>query len=329
MTILELTDMKIVKIENNELIISIQSLHEFNLDVLSIITSIIYFYEENKKSIANVKIEIINSIVIDKISSAYIKILGYYFEAKGIKILMRLDSLETINSNVSLSPTQEFKNINIENEIKRDSLNLYKLEGNERFTEVVSVLVSLVLEKNLVIDDSKVQEFLSTTIGEVFANAINHSRQETYYFFYDILYQDANFYLDINVIDFGTTLCRNVKEYYKKKGWGKISSTDTIKWAIQSGNTTRNGSGGYGLAMLIDYIKTVNGTLIILSDDAYYSLDDQEMEIIKTRHNFPGTVVKFAIKLYDLDNILTFKEGRVSKQGIKSKSNEKINLDDI
>ena len=48
---------------------------------------------------------------------------------------------------------------------------------------------------------------------------------------------------------------------------------NALKWAIQSGNTTKESSGGYGLPMLISYIKAVHGELSIFSGTEHYNLN--------------------------------------------------------
>ena len=91
-----------------------------------------------------------------------------------------------------------------------------------------------------------------------------------------------------------------------------------------NGNTTREGSGGYGLPTLLDYIKKVEGDLTILSGDEIFSLkkgnkDFQE----KINSFFPGTAICFKIKLFDLDKLFEYDKKN------KTISTRRISLNDI
>ena len=91
------------------------------------------------------------------------------------------------------------------------------------------------------------------------------------------------------------------KEYNKD-----IDSESCIEWAIVKGNTTRVGSGGYGLAMLIDYIENVKGDLMIFSGDVYYMLNSEGSVIEKAAGSFLGTSVTFRVKIFEMDKIIFF-----------------------
>lgn len=84
-----------------------------------------------------------------------------------------------------------------------------------------------------------------------------------------------------------------------------------MSWAIKRGHTTREGSGGYGLDMLINYIKIVKGMLLIFSGNAYYSLEPNGKIRIEENQNelFCGTSVTFKIKLFDTDNVISYQNG--------------------
>ena len=79
-----------------------------------------------------------------------------------------------------------------------------------------------------------------------------------------------------------------------------------IAWAIIEGNTTRRGSGGYGLSTLINYIQNAKGELIIFSGDAYYRQKEGQEEVSKSNGIFLGTSVMFRIKLFETNNIIGY-----------------------
>ena len=96
---------------------------------------------------------------------------------------------------------------------------------------------------------------------------------------------------------------------------------NALKWAIQSGNTTKESSGGYGLPMLISYIKAVHGELLIFSGAEHYNLKN-EMETINGEEiYFPGTSIIFKVKLFEMDNVIMYDQ-------VQNKI-ESISLDNI
>ena len=71
------------------------------------------------------------------------------------------------------------------------------------------------------------------------------------------------------------------------------------------GNTTREGSGGYGLPTLIEYLQKVNGELCIFSGNAYYMLKSDGSQITDmSRGYLSGTNVTFKIKLFNFDKMV-------------------------
>ena len=212
---------------------------------------------------------------------------------------------------------QEFKQ-----EVVAEDIKHYVLYEEDEFNAVVNDLIKFIMDTNMILDKDKVQLFLKTTIGEVFSNVYIHNNINEYYYFKDIIFKDENFYLTVNVVDYGNNITRNVELYFRNKN--KISQDCCIEWDIEAGNTTREGSGGYGLPTLLDYVKKANGDLIILSGN--------EILRMKNGHNdfqnklsgfFPGTAVCFKIKLYDLDNCFTYNEKN------RTLSTRRISLSDI
>lgn len=145
---------------------------------------------------------------------------------------------------------QEFKQ-----EVVAEDIKHYVLHEEDEFNAVVNDLIKFIMDTNMILDKDKVQLFLKTTIGEVFSNACIHNNINEYYYFKDIIFEDENFYLIVNVVDYGNTITitRNVELYFRNKN--KISQDCCIEWAIEAGNTTKEGSGGYGLSTLLDYVK--------------------------------------------------------------------------
>ena len=126
---------------------------------------------------------------------------------------------------------------------------------------------------------------------------------------FDVVYEPAaeKFFMYVNINDYGRTIVENVNSFLEAHSKPTKTGKDCIEWAIQRGNTTRSGSGGYGLPTLIDYIKEVHGNLFIFSGNAYYRLENgQEGFLSNSDSIFQGTSVTFKIALLDTENVLKF-----------------------
>lgn len=180
----------------------------------------------------------------------------------------------------------------------------YCFKNDKQVNQTVQILVDFIADKNLIFKD--VKEFLITTIGEIFSNAFNHSEQKQVFFMYDIEWNQKDIFLVIDITDFGKTIVSNVKKYHKQLYGKVLRSNECIDWAMKSGNTTRKGSGGYGLPTLVDYVKKVEGELLIFSGDSIYTLKKKKENIINAKGNFDGTSVSMKIPLFDTSRAILY-----------------------
>lgn len=239
----------------------------------------------------------------EKMCKAYLlNVLRYITKKKSVKWHVDLNNI--IMNTVDQQIGERFQEININEEIGKNSLTYYVFQGDNDVQKPVNEMTNILVDKNLTFNADMVKEFLSTTIGEIFSNSINHSNQEKFFFMYDICYEEGSFYLCVNIIDYGTTIATNVRKYLEHKKFMK--DTECLEWAIGEGNTTREGSGGYGLPTLISYIKDTDGDLYILSGFANYVLCSN-LEIIEDSAGvFNGTSITFKVKLYNTERAIRY-----------------------
>lgn len=238
----------------------------------------------------------------DKMGLAYLYILLLYI-VHNKKVLIDKNISNLFTEHTSHSKSGKLMEINISDMLKNNTANSFNFTNENSVNEAVQAIVNFIISKNLVFNAT---EFLFTTIGEIFSNAFNHSNEKSIYLMYDILYKNNNFYLIINITDFGKTIIGNIREYKQQSENIIFESEDCVKWAIQPGNTTRSGSGGYGLPTLISYVKAINGELYIFSGDCFYSLVDLKENISLSKGMFYGTSVSMTIPLYDCSKIITY-----------------------
>lgn len=243
---------------------------------------------------------------IDNLVLAYIyNICTYIKNSLKLKVFMSENLYNKLVGTISGKsgekyPNQEFKELSVSKDIEH-----YILHGDDEFNNIVDDLIQLITDQNIIEDEKNVKLFLKTTIGEVFSNAYTHNNINEYYYFKEITSENGNFYLTVNIVDYGNTITKNVIAYFNNQN--ENYQGYYIDWALQSGNTTRKGSGGYGLPTLLEYIKRVEGDLTILSAGEIFSLKNGALVFQnKIDGYFPGTAVCFKIKLYDLDKYFSY-----------------------
>lgn len=224
------------------------------------------------------------------------------------RILWSVELNNTITSAINTESGSKFNEIDVTRTYISETLSDYRFDDEQSIKKPVEEIAKIIVNKNSAIERNVVREFLTTTIGEIFSNAFLHSDREELFLLYDVEVDEDDFYLCVTVIDYGKTIIQNVKDYFRTLATKEISSKKCIAWAIVERNTTRQGSGGYGLSTLINCIKEVNGELIIISGDAVYKQYDQHEEIDLLEGIFLGTSVTFRIKLFETDKLIGYDE---------------------
>mgnify|MGYP003304193813 FL=1 len=151
----------------------------------------------------------------DKMAKAYM-LNVFRFILRGKEVKWNVDLANVILPKVHMCDGSKFTEVDIAQMCLADELNYYRFKNNETVTKAVSEVTRLLVEKNFTLNTDEVKEFLSTTIGEIFSNCFLHSNQEEAFFMCDISYEEGEFYLWVNIIDYGTTVVSNVKEYFRK-----------------------------------------------------------------------------------------------------------------
>ena len=250
-----------------------------------------------------------NSADYDKLSKAYLYNLLLHVAGEK-KARWNLTLKSKIELSVHSKTAANFEPIdNLAEKIRSSELNFYRFTGDAGIDTPVNALTKLLVEKNVTLDPEKIKEFLATTIGEIFSNSISHSAQDEFFFMFDVVYDKVTtkFQMYVNIIDYGKTIAENVNSFFRSHSKPSKTSSDCIDWAIKPGNTTRSGSGGYGLPTLIEYIKEVHGDLFIFSGNAYYRLENGREEINDNSDGvFNGTSVTFRVALLDSENALCY-----------------------
>ncbi len=240
---------------------------------------------------------------IDKMGAAYLYHTLIFF-SRNRNILVEKELNQLFHNQVSHSDAAEFEKIDIRKVSFSKIQQCYDIRNDKFVNQMVQTLVDFISDNNFVLENAK--EFLITTIGEIFTNAFGHSNEKNVFFMYNIELYEKTFYLVINITDYGKTIVHNVQSYHRKYHGKIMNSCDCIKWAMGMGNTTRSGSGGYGLPTLMDYVSNIKGELLIFSGDAIYELKENEEKIFNSKGIFYGTSVTMKIPLFDTSKAILY-----------------------
>lgn len=109
--------------------------------------------------------------------------------------------------------------------------------------------------------------------------------------------------LGIIVADGGVTIPQNVLQHVSPR----ISPVDSVRWALQRGNTTQKGGiGGDGLAELREFVGRNRGSLTVVSGSVFWRANGKEELGRLMRNPFPGTCVHWEIAVGD-DHVYALK----------------------
>ncbi|MGB3591004.1 MAG: hypothetical protein WBA16_04895 [Nonlabens sp.] len=137
---------------------------------------------------------------------------------------------------------------------------------------------------------------IKENIYELFENARTHGRCSN-------IHTCGQFYpakkkLHITIVDTGTTIVKNVRDYLKK---GTMPSHDCINWAMQTGHTTKNENipGGLGLGLICEFIGLNNGKMQIVSSNGFWELRKGKLNTTTLNFTFLGTIANLEFNLSD------------------------------
>jgi len=230
--------------------------------------------------------------------AGYNKLLNFYSKAtrsKSKEIQLSINSFLNANLAAVLQPlleqiTEQQKSItfNIENEKIRDILQingflcsygdepvrdskktaipLLKIprHDNNKFNNYL--LKELMQHNQLKRMNEQVSREVKRNIHEIYKNAQIHSDTENIYVCGQ--YFPGYKRLEFTIVDTGIGFRECVRRKFKRE----LTSELAIRWAIKSGNTTKNMTGGLGLSDLHEFIDLNGGELHIITGNAFYRL---------------------------------------------------------
>lgn len=183
--------------------------------------------------------------------------------------------------------TEDRENFIIYKKFRRDDTNKFKLYIDEW----------LIKKQKFPKHSELVGTRIIENIFEIYSNAIMHG--ETDYVYACGEYHVDDHTLDMTIVDCGLTIPHNVNTYLAKMGQQVLSPCEAIEWAFEDGHTTKENTGGIGLAILKQFIGLNKGCLQMVSGDAFLEFKGTMPTSSLLDLQFPGTIVNMKFNFED------------------------------
>jgi len=149
--------------------------------------------------------------------------------------------------------------------------------------------------------DGKDLTMLDVSISELINNVYDHAESPIDAYIFCQFYPKKN-QIIVSVSDLGIGIPGSVNRYLIKNNKLPISDIECIKRALEPNKSVHSKSHnkGLGLDNLLTFIKSTNGYIRIISNQAFYYGGQYRSHGIK---NFKGTSVEVQIKIDELDEL--------------------------
>lgn len=157
-------------------------------------------------------------------------------------------------------------------------------------------------------DGTKKKIFRS--IFELYQNSVMHSDADQIYVCGQYFLTKGR--LALTMVEFGRTFKSNVQQHKRK--FANYTAHECIKWAVESGNTTKKetNAGGLGLDLIRDFLRKNEGKLQINSAEGYWEEKKGHIFAQECNFNFPGSIVNIEFNLRDNSSYITKEEINIS-----------------
>lgn len=270
---------------------------------------------DSYKKLANIQHRILESeeskIILDFTETNYVDAIYMAFIG-GLKVLSEKYSKQLI---YRLRPQTKlynyFKNSGFyeyvvkkeETYINKNSIPFSEIHMDEDY---IVEYINRILDLAPITLSSKADEYLFTSIYEIFSNSSDHSESANGVFACGH-WMPQKKQLVFSVYDTGIGIPTVIRNHIDSH----MTSADALKWALKINNSTKQLDDGVprgvGLPNLLDFINSNNGSLYILSNDIYYSYENGSENFIPLEHGIVGTMVSFVI-ISDNTHIYKLKE---------------------
>jgi hypothetical protein len=259
----------------------------------------INFYEENKdKSLDNIHIELHQWFAANMSATlgALLDLLAKNFNDFSFSIPQKIEQVLLKNDFLT------FYGKNREVDVNHTTIRFQKLSPNQSKYFKMYVIDELIGRTELPKMSDAVKEKIVESIYEMFVNAQIHSETEN-------IYTCGQFFptknaIEFTIVDTGIGIKNKVNNYFNSN----LSAIQAIKWAIINAHSTKDVTGGIGLALLKEFIDKNKGKMQIISDSGFYEFGKDGEKSQEFIGKFPGTIINLQFNTNDNSNYRLTKE---------------------
>ena len=175
-----------------------------------------------------------------------------------------------------------------------DQNNLLKQPAFKKIqtaTDIIAFVNTIQMEAPIQLTE-EAQELLTSRIGEVYMNALEHSSANIVIGGKYFKFQKNKYCF--SCYDDGIGIPMKVNGFFKDNGVNMISDKEAIEWALQKGHSTSENDvipRGVGLDLLRSFAKSNKAAIRICSGSTLYSLTSSGKEgYLSLNHSFDGTL---------------------------------------
>lgn len=179
------------------------------------------------------------------------------------------------------------------------TIPLCKIESLEQSSQLVNQILDLApIEMT-----AQAKDTIFSKLYEIFINADTHGKNATGTFCHGFLNSTQKGFT-FSIYDFGIGIQKNVNNFLKRD----LSSLDTMKWAMQEGNSTSvtDYPRGAGFTLLEKFVTLNNGKMWLCSDSVLCRIENGQKKYKVLEHRIKGTLFIMNIKA-DAEYIYTVK----------------------
>lgn len=219
------------------------------------------------------------------------------FVSKGYKVWLSRPSEKKVRTVLSRNHFLKAWNVFTQSEDRENYVEYRRFHSNDSSDFKQYIDEGLIHKQRFPRHTELVGEAIVENIYEIYANAIMHGMTDYVYSCGE--YKEDEKILDMTIVDCGNTIPGNVNSFFRNKGQNELSSCDAILWAFVRGNTTKNETGGLGLAILKEFIGLNKGSIQVVSGNGMIEYKGDVVERYLLKMEFPGTIVNMRFNFDD------------------------------
>ena len=229
---------------------------------------------------------------------------------KGFRIMLTLPVGMKVRRNLSRCKFLKAFELT-SNSLERENYLDYRMFTPEESDEFKAYVEDQLMHKQKFPPHSeRAGRLIQESILEIFVNAKDHGKCNGIFCCGEYISSVTPPILNMTIVDRGYTIKRTVNEFLtnKRKCAKSLTACESIRWALEEGNTTKDFPGGLGLTRLKSFIAANRGVMQIVSDNGMVEYESGHTRDMELDTVFEGTIVTMKFNFDSNQNYYIAKE---------------------